>query len=186
MASINPGILFEELSHLNYQKAYTDESLETLESLAIKQYVSLFYIPHIPVDTYERPKYHEEEVDEMHDKVCNGAALDQQNDYTERYGFRFLNSDSNDILNHEIASRKDKVLQLLNNHRLFEIRKREIEVIDRREHEILQNIYNYSKEHEYNQAILFIGSGHRKSIIEKMESYNEKEGIKLDWNIYKP
>jgi hypothetical protein len=33
-----------------------------------------------------------------------------------------------------------------------------------------------------DKALFFVGSGHRKSIIEKIQEYNEKEEIKLNWN----
>jgi len=51
---------------------------------------------------------------------------------------------------------------------------------------MLQNIYNYSKDNQYNQAIVLIGSGHRKSIIEKIEKYKIQESIKLNWTLYIP
>jgi hypothetical protein len=58
------------------------------------------------------------------------------------------------------------------------------EIHDKREDIIINNIYNYSEEHQYNQAILFIGAEHRVSMIKKTEKYNEREKIKLNWKFY--
>jgi len=187
--NIYPEIIFEELSETNFDKAYNPQTLYTLETSAIKLYLLTHNLIHIPVDTYERPRNHDEEVIEMHDRICGGISkeardlkvvINQQINHAEKFGFRFLNSNLNDMLLEEIAIRMDKILEILNNDRLFEIRKREKEVINKREHEILRNIYDYSMENKYNQAILFIGSGHRKSIINKIEAYKKKEPLKLN------
>lgn len=191
--NINPEIIFEELSEENFDRAYNTKELYTLETSAIKFYKLTHELNHFPVDTYERPKNHDEEVDQLYDIVKKSdskesrdfmEAFMKQKAHSRTYGFKFLNSDYNDILNEEIEILKDKAVEILNDEKLLEIRKREKEVIDKREHEILRNIYDYSKEYEYKQAILFIGSGHRKSIINKIEAYEKKEPMKLNWEIH--
>jgi hypothetical protein len=99
-------------------------------------------------------------------------------------GFIFLNSNQNDKVFDEIAILRGKILETLNDANLFRIDSLEKEVIEKREIEIINNIYNYSKEYPYRQALLFIGSGHRKSIINKIEKYEMKEKIKLNWILY--
>jgi pheromone shutdown protein TraB len=49
---------------------------------------------------------------------------------------------------------------------------------------MLQNIYNYSKGNQYNQAVFLIGAGHRKSIMQKITKYEKLSEIKLNWKIY--
>jgi len=49
---------------------------------------------------------------------------------------------------------------------------------------MLQNIYNYSKENQYNQAVFLIGARHRKSIMQKIIEYEKISEIKLNWTIY--
>jgi hypothetical protein len=46
------------------------------------------------------------------------------------------------------------------------------------------DIYTYSKDYKYNQAILFIVSGHRKSMIKNFEENKFWEDVKLNWTIY--
>ena len=58
------------------------------------------------------------------------------------------------------------------------------EDVDNRENAMLQNIYNYSKENLYNQAVFLLGCGHRKSIISKIAEYEKLSTVKLYWTIY--
>ena len=55
---------------------------------------------------------------------------------------------------------------------------------DNRENVMLQNIYNYSKENQYNQAVFLLGYAHRKSIEQKISEYETKEKFKLNWIFY--
>jgi hypothetical protein len=57
-------------------------------------------------------------------------------------------------------------------------------VSDNRENEMLRNIYTYSKENNYNQAVFLIGSAHRNSIIRKVAEYDTKEKVELNWTFY--
>lgn len=58
------------------------------------------------------------------------------------------------------------------------------EQFDDRENAMLQNIYNYSKENQYNQAVFLIGAGHKRSIVQKIEEYQRFSEIKLNWTLY--
>jgi len=88
-----------------------------------------------------------------------------------------------DIQN-EIDDAIVKGLQKINNEKLNRTYKIWKEVNGNRENEILQNIYNYSKDNQYNQALLLIGSGHRKSIFEKIEKHKTQENRELNLTLY--
>ena len=68
--------------------------------------------------------------------------------------------------------------------KLFQIHELFYEEQNKRENEIIKNIYNYSIENQYLQALVLIGSAHRKSIVEKIEKYKRQENIKLNWTFY--
>ena len=68
--------------------------------------------------------------------------------------------------------------------KLFQIHELFYEEQNKRENEIIKNIYNYSIENQYLQALVLIGSAHRKSIFEKIEKYKRQENIKLNWTFY--
>jgi hypothetical protein len=46
---------------------------------------------------------------------------------------------------------------------------------------MLNNIYEYSKMHKYNNAVFIIGAEHKKSIMKKIDDYNKMDNIKINW-----
>ena len=55
---------------------------------------------------------------------------------------------------------------------------------DKRDDEMLRNIYHYSTQHLYNKALFICGVDHRKSIIRKISAYERREISKLNWTFY--
>lgn len=188
---INPDVIFEELSYLNYDKVYNTKELITLETTSIKKYLTKNNIKHIPVDTYGFPENHYDKIGFMLDKLLFSSWLkesfelrsliDKQSSIIDTKGFRFLNSDDNNKTFEEIDILKEILLNNINDDKLYEFAKLEKDVIEKREEEMLNNIYNFSDKHTYKQALFFIGSGHRKSIIDKIKRRNEQEDQKINW-----
>ncbi len=46
---------------------------------------------------------------------------------------------------------------------------------------MLQNIYNYSKQHQYNEALLICGTEHRKSLMDKIPEFEKDNKLELNW-----
>jgi DNA-binding protein Fis len=84
----------------------------------------------------------------------------------------------------EINDAIDKGLQKLNNDKLFETHRIFKEVNGKRENEVLQNIYDYSKANSYDRAIFTIGAGHRKSLLKKIKNYQISKAFSLNWTFY--
>ena len=76
---------------------------------------------------------------------------------------------------------KESVLNIINDENLFRIHRLEKEVIEKREYEMIANIYKFSRENPYDTALMFIGTGHRKSIFKLIEKFKIQESIKLNW-----
>lgn len=57
-------------------------------------------------------------------------------------------------------------------------------MIKDREDEILRNIYSFVSKNQFEQAVLFIGSGHRRTILPLIEIFKNKEQIKISWQNY--
>lgn len=190
---INPEIIFEELSPTVFEQCYGGEDRRTLETSAIKKYLQNHRIEHIPVDTFSWDSYYTD-IDYMYDKIVNNNRifecrcirdlLDKQSLLKNKQGFAFLNSNQNDKLFEEFNILKEQILCIINDENLFRIHRLEKKIIEKREYEIIENIYAFSKRHTYNQALLFIGSGHRESLIEKIYEYEKKEKLKLNWNVH--
>ena len=50
---------------------------------------------------------------------------------------------------------------------------------------MIKNIFNYSKQYPYNKALLICGAEHRKQLRQKIQEYEAKEKLKLNWTFYK-
>lgn len=192
--NIRPQVIFEELNDCNFDRAYNTESLITLETSAIKMYLGYFDIIHIPVDNYPRPEGYEDESEEMLKKVCYSKTIKESHQLrrlldscdweASQHGFTFLNSDRKIKYNEAIEELILKVLDVMGDEVLKHIYRLDKEVIAHREHDIIKNIYDFSRDNIYETAIMFIGSGHRTSIREVVSKFEQKDSIKLNWKIY--
>ena len=100
-------------------------------------------------------------------------------------GYDFLNSKKNEELVEEMKSlEKNLIAFQINKDQLSRIHGVFYEEQNNREYEIVKNVYDYSGRIEYNQALLLLGSGHRKSIFEKIKNYESESHLKLNWSLY--
>ena len=191
---IEPEVIFEELSLSHFHESYEQNKLITLETTAVKEYLKSHTIKHIPVDTYPLPKTYYEAVDRLYRKLYYSNMIQECRDlrylsdnYTasaNQHGFRFLNSDENDRYFEKVILLKEKLLNIMNDENLFHIYRLEKAMIEKREHEILENVYNFSAGTPFNNAMMMIGSGHRKSISSLIEEVKMQERIQLNWRNY--
>jgi hypothetical protein len=190
---VQPEVIFEELSQANFQRAYNDETLHTLETTAIKRYITCHDVVHIPVDTFPRGREHDENVNRLYSILTSGITQDafqlrqlirQLSDLSGEYGFNFLNSSENDEYLNNLNSLKSRILELLKNDRLNRIHESEIQMINDRERQILRNIYTFKKENSFNEGLMFIGSGHRRSFPALIKKFKDQERLKLIWRNY--
>lgn len=191
--AISPEVIFEELTKDLSDRIYGHPRLpnEPPEIESIKRYSLNHNISHIPVDINPNQSLRKEEIDYMF------SFFQQYNFYKdlegeqikmiEQDGFAFLNSEKCMKLFEEKMILEERLMNSsINRNQLIRIHKLFYDEHDIRESEMLKNIYYYSRENQYNKAIFFIGSGHQKSIIEKIENYKTQQSLKLSWTFYKP
>ena len=191
---------FEELQK-NLKYKLPNNLLDKIEALplseipvevaCVKKYLQNHNIKNISVDIDINLEL-SEEMEIMfgefyrHDDVYK-KLVDENKLLTEQYGFDYLNSENYLDLDEKVKFREKQLIEsnaffgekLL---RIYELSHKEI--IDDRENVMLQDIYKYSKENQYNQAVFLIGAGHRKSIMEKIMEYEKQSDIKLNWTTY--
>ena len=100
-------------------------------------------------------------------------------------GFHFLNSnkflefsEKKEIMEKNIMESEVQKNRLLSIYKLFYSQQ-----YDYRENVMLQNIYNYSKENQYNKAVFLIGAEHQRSIVQKIKEHEKLSEIKLNWTM---
>ena len=192
--SINPEIIFEEMPPSFFDKYYICKTRNNLETDTINRYLQSHEAKNIPVDSDNVPaesffKDHQNILRRVEGLIdIDGFNFrnftDRNRDYVMRYGFAYLNSNACMNITGEISDAIDKGLQKLNDDKLFKTHKLFKEVNEKRENEILQNIYNYSKTHSYDRAIFTIGAGHRRSLLKKIQDYQSTDVFKLNWRFF--
>lgn len=188
---INPDVIFEEIPPTHFDDFYVDNKRSSLETDTICKYIKTHPIEHVPVDSEDVPpdeffedyEYLTQKIESLGD--INGFdyrnLVDRNRSYIESDGFEYLSSIDSINRNSGINKAIEKGLKKIDEEKLYQIFKNWNEFNDMRETIMLQNIYSYSKAHNYERAIFTVGSAHRKSIIEKTVVFQKKEEVKLNW-----
>lgn len=185
--TVHPEIIFEELSFDTFCHVYADGYIpNTIEAIAIKNYSRNYLIRHFPVDTYPiRDRDLFNGADEIAKKSNEYLKLwKEQLSMIRRDGYNFLNSNACMALLDEIRRVEETALLEINDIRLSHEYKSESELNDKREFEMLRNIYNYSKQYPYNKAMFICGADHRKTLKLKIRKQQNKEKLHLKWAFY--
>lgn len=184
---INPEIIFEEIPPSFFDAYYKDKNKNNLETNTINKYLESHQIEHIPVDYYNIPSSFDADNGYMfkHIAAINFEyrnLFERHSSNVKRYGFKYLNSiDCINFFN-ELYNTMEKALQKINADKLFQTYKLWNDVMEKREYEMINNIYSYSKEHRFNRGLFFIGAAHRESIINKIQKHAGTEYVKLNWD----
>lgn len=185
---IQPEIIFEELPYDVFNTVYAAGYIpQSLEALTIKKYLSKYQVKHIPVDTYAKDiSSHFYGYDRI--ATNNKEYLEFFNQIislVSQHGYSFINSDEHATQLDKLQVWEGNILSEMNDTKLIYQYNLSKELDDKRDVEMLKNIYNYSKQYNYNKGLFICGAEHRKSIIQKISEYERKEELKLNWNFYK-
>ena len=190
---ISPEIIYEELSYSHFNESYKQERLIRLETNTVKEYLKNYIIKHIPVYTYQLPLNYYEDLDRMYNELLYTKMtyeshtlrnlLEKQAALIYLNGFCFLNNDENLKHFEEFNFLNETILNSLNYENLLPIHRLEKEMIEKREYQIIKDIYNFNKINSYETALMFIGSGHGKSIFNVINEFERRETIKLNWKV---
>jgi hypothetical protein len=188
IVQLKPEVIFEEIPPCFFDEYYKNMTRDGLEASTIKLYLSDHDIKHIPVDLdviipqsfWDDNKYMFERIERKSSEFCRLCDYDSQ--YARQYGFNYLNSTYCNNINKDKDMEMETTLKILNNKKLFEIYESWNNINEKRENEMVNNIYNYCKENTFDRGIFFIGAAHREAIINKIRKYNETEELNIKWN----
>lgn len=189
--SINPDVIFEELTKDLFDRIYREDhcTAESLEIKSIKKYLLRHNVNHHPVDISVNPNISVSDIEYMFGVFKKFDVYkkieDQQKEMIAQEGFAFLNSQKNmELFEQKFITEKNLIGFTMNKDWLHRIHKLFYEEHDQRETAIIENIHKYSSQNQFNQALLLIGSGHAKSILEKIEKSKAQQNLKLNWTLY--
>jgi hypothetical protein len=182
--TLKPEVIFLEAVDETYS-AYENYLFSTygvyhkkLELSAIQKYNHTHSFDYVPVcENYLSEAFHKKSkiVSENRDLQ---KLIDNSISLAEAYGFNFLNSIESINLQEEMRMLESQILRGSDLDRIVK------EDIDAYENPMIQNIYLYCKNHQFNTAIFMCGAAHRKSIIEKFQKVNAQEHLKLNWTVF--
>lgn len=186
---IAPDVIFEELSPNGFSAIYNGSQSDTLETIAIKNYIQNYSIKHVPVDQDNNEYLNLEfkrEIYELFGVFSNvenyNKFLYQHEVFSYNYGFPYLNSNKCDELLEHLGFMKKDILRFINNERFSHLYQDWLGIHDKRENTMINNIYEYSIHNQFNRALFLIGAEHRKAILEKIPEFEKNNQQKLNWN----
>ncbi|MBN8877030.1 MAG: hypothetical protein J0I32_05745 [Sphingobacteriales bacterium] len=189
--SIRPDIIFEELPQDLFDRFYKENNIpfDTPEVKAVRRYMKDHTTSNIPVDINVNGNLPTSEINYLFNTFGKYHAYskleEEQKKLAFEEGYAFLNSKRNDeLIEEKKAAEMNLIEWQVNKNRLSRIYELFYEEQHKREYEIIKNIYNYSEKTAYNQAVLLIGSGHRKTIWEKIKKHESESHVKLNWALY--
>ncbi|MEO7044259.1 MAG: hypothetical protein ABI091_03055 [Ferruginibacter sp.] len=189
--SIRPEVIFEELPQDLFDMFYKENKIpyEPPEIKAVKRYIKDHNTIHIPVDSELSDTLFSNDINYVFNALGKYADYSNlENEHKKlvfQEGYGFLNSKKSEELIEKKKSLEKSLIEFqINKVQLSRIHELFYGDQHKREDEIIKNIYNYSKKTAYNQALLLIGSGHRKTIFEKIKKYESENHVKLNWALY--
>jgi len=185
---ISPEIIFEEISPNEYVAIYKGLRADNLESKTLKRYWQKHSIEHLAVDIEPDELIDirlKNEISELFGIFNTNPKYDrlsiQHNNLTEHFGFSYLNSDQCSVMLERIHLLEEAILRAKNQEKLFQTYMLWLNIHEKRENEMINNIYNYSKQKKYENGLFLVGAAHRKSIIEKIPKFENDFKLKLNW-----
>jgi hypothetical protein len=184
LEKITPDVIFLEALEDTYSK-YQQNTFSSfgvfhqkLEIRAIQKYRKISSFEYVPVLEKEMPKSFDKKFNIVCQNLQYQKMLDYFNSLASLKGFDFLNSKEGMELHNEIRKIGD---QILNDKELNEMFYNDI---DEYENSMLSNIYEYCMNNKFMNAVFMCGDAHRYNIINKIETYNCKEKLDINWHIY--
>jgi hypothetical protein len=175
-----PEIIFEEIPPSFFDLYYKDKTKSRLETKAILMYLIEHDIQHIPVDYFNVPNNFFNETGKVIEFVERRSRTYRNlHDYSMnmlgRNGFPYLNSIAYEDISSEINIEIKETLKLCKDPQILEIWTTWEIIEQEREIKMLDNIFDYSAEHKYENGVFLLGAGHRVSIKDKIGKWKNGE-----------
>jgi len=190
LRAIEPEVVFEEIPPSDFDSYYKHGTIRTLETQAITRYRKFKLFQQVPVDRFEMPENLLAEIKRDFDCVIDCVAqdsqkyrlLDEKNDNSVRqYGFQYLNSVAFETMTARMSEIEDEIINKTGNQGLIHGLERWRQLIQRREVEMVGNIYEYCRKNVFDTGVFLVGAAHKMGIVKEIEKYASTEADLIDW-----
>ena len=186
---IKPEVIFEEVTPTKFEGVYKGTRKDSLETSTIKKYLESYLIEHVTVDM-DGNEIDERRIQANYNKIARTMVshdklykhlVGQQRHLAELYGFPYLNSKHCSELLANSYMLENQLLPNINHGEVFQMYNEWLNMNDKREDEMIRNIYNYSYQNKYSKALFLVGAAHRKPLIDKILKFEVTNNQNLDW-----
>ena len=188
LRAIEPEAIFEEMHPSAFDFYYTHGSVE---AHAITKYREFKLLQLVSVDRKEMPDNVLVAIKRDFDSVIDCVAqasqeyrlLNETNDNSvRRYGFQYLNSVAFATMAARMSEIEDEIINKTGDQRLIRGLERWRHVIQRRELEMVANIYEYCRKNVFDTGVFLVGAAHKMGIVKEIGKYASTEADLIDWN----
>lgn len=185
---IKPEVIFCETSQQmfeSFRKGIIQSSLEFNSIEKLSRYHSFSFVA---VDSFPAPSidfrkqvqilFHMIDQDEKYSNAWR-----KNNEKTHLVGFEYLNSDESIQIFNEMNERERYVINQMDNLEYKKVYGSWLNIIDKRENEMLENINSYVEVNEFKNAVFLCGAAHRKAFFNK---FQVKKNVRIKWNFELP
>jgi hypothetical protein len=181
LRAIEPDTIFEE------SRPSELDSYRPLEVQAITKYRDSKVFQRVPVDRYAIPANFVAETQRVFDCVKQTSqeylVLDEEHSNTVyRYGFEYLNSSACATVMARLSEIEEKTIIGTRDAELIRGLERWRDAIQRREREMIGNIYEYCRENVFDTGVFLVGAAHKTAIVKEIETHVSTKAVLVNWN----
>lgn len=188
LEGIQPEVIFLEVPPEAFHDYYENCSRENLESKAVRQYREGHRVKLVPVDLQiqssdfsdDNNRYLFRRVEAESREYCR--LVDSNSANQRDRGFPYLNSEQSRVLWSNIYREIESSIKRMGDVRLAGIYKSWVELNDRRENTMLENILHYCRENTFDRGVFLVGAAHRQPIIEKSREQAAAVSSCIQWD----
>ena len=181
LRAIEPDTIFEE------SRPSELDSYRPLEVRAITKYRDSKVFQRVPVDRYDIPANFVAETQRVFDCVKQTSqeylVLNEEHyNSVYRYGFEYLNSSACATMMARLSEIEEKTIIGTHDAELIRGLERWRDAIQRREREMIGNIYEYCRENVFDTGVFLVGAAHKTAIVKEIEKHASTKAVLVNWN----
>ncbi len=187
LEQIQPEVIFLEVTPDNFANYYTAPGLEPK---AVLEYKRTLDVTLVPVDLQITDKNIYMKFQRLFEVIDANSTIEYQQKDRDiqkcvyESGFSYLNSDQYSKDHAELNNQDLETIRKINNPEITELHEYWNTMIALRKNEMIDGIYEYSRENTFQKAVFLVGAAHRDSIIDKIKESRSHDSTNIEWQCY--
>lgn len=192
LRAIGPEVIFEEVRPSDLDSYHKHRTKWSLEAQAITRYREFKSFQQVPVDRYDMPENSVAKIkgefdclfDHVEQTSLDYRLLNEQNDKSvQQYGFSYLNGVAFATTMARISEIEEKIVNETGDQGWIRGLERWRHVMQKRELEMVANIYEYCRANVFDTGVFLVGAAHKPGVVKEIEEYASTEADLINWNL---